>query len=411
MNNQKRADGRTPAVVLGLSPTGLYAVRELGRAGIPVTGVASELQAGRVSRYLSDSIVEADETKRLERLIERFADSPAKPVLIPTSDQDIDFIITHAERLSSWFVFQDSYQDGVAESLLTKERFYKLCEAHGIAYPKLWKSLPGEIGLLRDEIRYPCMIKPSRIHEIKAQLAGKKGWIVKDAAEFDRVVARIPAEAGVLLLQEIIPGPESEITLYTAYFDREGKAHQPFTAQKVRQYPPGFGSASLVRSHPEVESQQIAEGLLSAIGYRGIAAAEFKRDPRDGILKIIEINARPSLWFSVSTAAGKFVTLCSYHDLAGTGVTLDETDQVNDVFWRFVGKDIYSSLYYRLHPDFILPPPDITCLSAARKRVCAVYMRDDPAPVLAELVNVTKKAFRPITARLGTKKQGKSHER
>ena len=41
-----------PAVVMGLSPTGLYAVRELGRAGITVTGVASGWQAGHASRYL-----------------------------------------------------------------------------------------------------------------------------------------------------------------------------------------------------------------------------------------------------------------------------------------------------------------------------------------------------------------------
>jgi D-aspartate ligase len=29
------------------------------------------------------------------------------------------------------------------------------------------------------------------------------------------------------------------------------------------------------------------------IGYRGIAASEFKRDPRDGQIKLIEINPRP----------------------------------------------------------------------------------------------------------------------
>ena len=52
-----------PAVVLGLSPTGLYAVRELGAADIPVLGVSSYKQAGNYSRYLKTglgSIVESD---------------------------------------------------------------------------------------------------------------------------------------------------------------------------------------------------------------------------------------------------------------------------------------------------------------------------------------------------------------
>ena len=46
------AANMTPAVVLGLSPTGLYAVRELGRAGVPVVGVCSEWQTGSARRAI-----------------------------------------------------------------------------------------------------------------------------------------------------------------------------------------------------------------------------------------------------------------------------------------------------------------------------------------------------------------------
>jgi D-aspartate ligase len=401
----------TPAVVLGLSPTGLYAVRELGRAGIPVTGVASEFQAGCASRYLKDCIVEPDPVRRLQRLIDRFSGQQARPVLIPTSDQDIEFITAHTDRLGPHFAFQQSYRDGTAEVLLTKERFYALCEEHGVAYPRLWKSLPSQIESLKRQIDYPCMIKPSRIHEIKSELAGKKGWIVEDERDFDDAVSDIPEGAGLLLLQEIVPGPESEITLYTAHFDAQGNAHQAFSAQKVRQYPPGFGSASLVRSTPEPESQQIADRLLKCLGYRGIAAAEFKRDPRDGQLKIIEMNARPSLWFSASTAAGKFVTLASYHELAQTGVRLEELPQLNDVCWRYVGKDLYSAAFYRVSRHFVLPPPDVASVKHARKRVSAVFVSDDPAPVLAEVFNMLRKLVRPLFLKSHRKPHSVEHGR
>lgn len=395
------AANMTPAVVLGLSPTGLYAVRELGRAGVPVVGVCSEWQTGSASRYLTACIVEPDETRRLERLMRQFPEGSPKAVLIPTSDKDIEFIAAHADLLSARFVFQASYTQDVVHTLLTKERFYALCEAHGVAYPKLWRCLPQELGGLRDRIAYPCMIKPSRIHDVKGVMAGKKGWIAEDAAGFDRVVAGIPPEAGVLLLQEIVPGPESDITLFAAYRHAGGQVLQPVTGRKLRQFPPGFGSASLVMTRPEDDSRAIAEKLLSILLYTGIAAAEFKRDPRDGALKVIEINARPSLWFALAGAAGQKLTLAAYHDLAGTGQVLPEAGQTDGVVWRFVFKDLYSAMFYRLRPGFLLPAPDTSARRAAVRHVYAVFATDDPAPLFAEWFQLTRKAVSRFARRAG----------
>lgn len=390
----------TPAVVLGLSPTGLYAVRELGRAGVPVLGVSREWQPGCTSKYLAACIVEPDEARRLARLLAHFPADTPRAVLIPTSDQDIEFIARHADALSQRFVFQSSYAtERVVQTLLTKERFYALCEAQGVAYPRLWRCLPHELAGLRDRTAYPCMVKPSRIHDVKNLMAGQKGWIAEDAAAFDRLGAQIPAGAGVLLLQEIVPGPESAITLHATYVDRTGAFRQPISARKLRQYPPGFGSASLVVSAPEDESRDLARRLLRALDYHGIAAAEFKRDPRDGRLKVIEINARPSLWFALATGAGQRLTLAAYHDLAGTGQSLPEEAQTDGVVWRYALKDMYSALFYRFRKGFVLPAPDISVAGGVRRRVNAVFAADDPLPMLAEWWHFVRKAL----ARLGRK--------
>lgn len=391
-----------PAVVMGMSPTGLYAVRELGRAGIAVTGMASSVQAGSSSRYLHHLITAADPAARLQALTQRF---PARSggvsaVLIPTSDEDIAFIAQHHEELGQRFAFQASYTDGTADTVLTKERFYALCEELGIAYPRLWKSSLEDIAALRGTIQYPCLIKPSRVHEAKALLAGKKGWVVNDDAAFDAVVKGIPRGTGLLLLQEIVPGPESAITLYAAYFNQQGEPEQAFTARKVRQYPPGFGSASLVCSQPEPETQAIAERLLRTMGYRGIAAAEFKWDPRDGVLKIIEINARPSLWFALTSAAGKQLALAAYQDLSGSGKVVPDGPQAQGVWWRFYLKDLYSAVFYKLKRGFVLPAPDTTGLASAQGLVYAVFARDDPAPVFADALNMARKLFRPLINRM-----------
>ena len=395
---------RPPAVVMGLSPTGLYAVRELGRAGIAVTGVASGWQAGNASRYLNDCLNAAAGDARLTALLERFPAQGAKPVLIPTSDEDIAFIAAHKNTLTPRFAIQKSYLDGTAGTMLSKERFYARCDELGIAYPRFWKCSPADLLTLKDEVRYPCLIKPSKVHEAKALMAGKKGWVAKDAAAFEKLARDIPLGAGLLLLQEIVPGPESEITLYAAYFDQQGQPRQTFTGRKLRQYPPGFGSASLVCSQQEPETQAIAERLLKAVGYRGIAAAEFKRDQRDGQLKIIEVNARPSLWFSLSTAAGKTLTLAAYHDLSGSGETPPDLPQENGVRWRFAFKDMYSAWFYKTHPDFVLPAPAIPAATTPPKQVFAVYDANDRSPMMADWFNMGKKAFRPLAARMKQRK-------
>lgn len=385
-----------PAVVFGLSPTGLYAIRELGRAGVPVYAVGDAVAAASASKYVIDTLIDADPQRRLDWLFQTFPENGPRPVLIATSDQDVDFIIAHGDVLAQRFVIQRSYLDGLAGQIMTKESFYALCESHGVAYPGLWEADATALAGLRDQIAYPCMIKPSRIHDIKAEMAGRKGWIVRDATELDATLPGIPAHGGVMLVQEIVPGPESNITLYCGYFDGQGGVQQGFTCRKLRQYPPGFGSASLVQSHDEAETRQIAETFLKALNYQGIAGVEFKRDPGSGQLKIIEINVRPSLWFSISTAAGRRATLAEYYHLAQTGTRIPEHPQLQGVRWRYGMKDLYSAMFYRRKSDFILPRPDIEVCGPAIQKIGAVLTRDDPAPMIAELTNLLRKAVRRI---------------
>ena len=63
----------------------------------------------------------------------------------------------------------------------------------------------------------------------------------------------------------------------------------------MREFPEGFGCGSLLESvQPFVSETRLLEHL-DRPGYTGIFDAEFKRDPRDGVYKMIEINAR-SWW-------------------------------------------------------------------------------------------------------------------
>jgi len=382
-------------IVLGLSPTGLYAVREAARAGYSVLGVGAPGAPGLWSRFLTARLSAVTPEERVEAILQRVPAGGDKPVLIVTSDQDLEAVIARASDLAGRVHLQDSYTDGLAARIMDKDSFYRLCKSHGVAYPSLWSAHMTQAAGHRDRIAYPAMIKPARIQDVKHLMAGRKGWIVRSPSDFDAVLPLIPAEAGTLLMQEIVPGPESDITLWCGYLDSAGQVCQRFTARKLRQYPAGFGSASLVQSETCPETAEIAEQLLTALGYRGIAAAEFKRHPATGALNIIEMNPRPSLWFSVATRAGVPLVETAIADARGATLPL-VARQKDGVLWRYTAKDLASRLFYARNRDFVLPAPDLSRMAPVTGHADVTGARDDPAPSFGELVAFAGKLTRRL---------------
>ncbi|MFK7941682.1 MAG: hypothetical protein AB8B85_02030 [Paracoccaceae bacterium] len=391
----------TDIIVLGLSPTGLYAVREAARAGYSVLGVGAPGAPGLWSRFLADRIVAETAEDRVAAILQCGKRKDAdKPVLIITSDQDLEAVLARADELADHVHLQGSYRDGLAGRIMDKNSFYQLCRSEGIIYPALWSATVDQARQYRDQIAYPAMIKPARIQDVKHLMAGQKGWIVKTASDFDTVLPRIPDEAGVLLMQEIVPGPESNITLWCGYLDQTGQVRQRFTARKLRQYPPGFGSASLVQSETCSETAEIAERLLSGLGYRGIAAAEFKRHPETGVLKIIEVNPRPSLWFSASTHADVSLVETAVAE-ANDAPLPPPAEQKDGVLWRYTAKDLASCMFYALNKDFVLPAPSMVQKTHVTARADVTGAWDDPAPGLGELANFVSKLAKRLTSKAG----------
>ena len=390
-------------IVLGLSPTGLYAVREAAGAGYRVLGVGAPGALGLWSRFLEDSITHPTPEARVVAIIERFPIGSAfKPVLFVTSDQDLEAVISRNSELKDRVHLQGSCLDGLAARIMDKASFYKLCEVNSVSYPKLWAASVDDATAYSKKITYPCMIKPARIQDVKHLMSGKKGWILHDQSKFDQTLSIIPVEAGTLLMQEIVPGPESNIMLWCGFIDSAGHVRQRFTARKLRQYPAGFGSASLVQSEVCNETSEVAERLLKKIGYQGIAAAEFKRHPVTGELKIIEINPRPSLWFSVTTAAGVPLIKTAIADATGTALP-PLARQRDGVRWQYGIKDFSSKLFYWRQPRFVLPAPNVNSSGPQKERANVVWSLNDPMPALAEIVAFARKGAVRVRAKLTTR--------
>ncbi len=385
---------RLDVIVLGASPTGLYAVRELANAGLSVAvadvaqgcALSSRHVAGGGRSFMGDLAAIEEWLLGMPRA------GDSRPVLLPTNDLFIEFVVERRQRLAARFEFAACHE-GLAAELLDKSLFHALCGRHGMPTPGVWPAENAEEALaLAGRVPYPCILKPMLIHRARGFLKGKKVLIARDQAEFEAHARELPPESGGWLVQEVITGPESDITLFAGYVGRDGRLRQAFTARKLRQYPPGFGSASLVLSAPCAETLALTGDFLGRIGFRGVCGAEFKRDPRDGRLKIIEINPRPTLWFQVSHDAGKRVVEAAVRDLAGDGVAADPP-QSETVLWRYGFKDLASAAFYIRPPaDFILPAPDVSLARAATRRSWPVFSGSDPRPALSEPAGYLRKA-------------------
>jgi predicted ATP-grasp superfamily ATP-dependent carboligase len=123
-----------------------------------------------------------------------------------------------------------------------------------------------------------------------------------------------------VMLQEIIQGPATNSIQLEGYFDKKFQSKSMFARQRLRIYPLDFGNttlcASMALAKVNSECEKLAD-FIKNIRYSGLASAEYKKDPKDGKYKMLEINAR--VWFHswLSAKCGINILIASYLDAFG----------------------------------------------------------------------------------------------
>jgi D-aspartate ligase len=132
------------------------------------------------------------------------------------------------------------------------------------------------------------------------------------------------AEPYAPMLQAVVPGGDEELYTVGSYLDREGRALGIFCGRKLRQtprsrklVPRGVGSCRHGESLWAPELVEDSLHLLKVCDFTGISQVEFKRDPRDGQYKLMEINPRLWMWHTLAAACGVNLPYIAYLDLTG----------------------------------------------------------------------------------------------
>ena len=384
------------AVVVSGHTMALAVVRALGEAGVPVAVAHyDERDIAHRSRYATAELrtpnPEHDDARFVKALLEaagRFRGS----VLIPASDESLVALSRHKKELSRHYTVGCPDWD-VTEGIIDKARTYALAEACGVLAPLTIVPASGaELAAGAEQIGFPLLVKPAKSHLFYTRFK-RKMVRVEDLEEL-REAYEAAAEAGLdVMLQEIIPGDDSQVVNYNCYRG-DGMPLVEFTARQIRKAPPEFGSPRVVRSERIPEVVEPGREILRALGFEGFACVEFKRDARDGLYKLMEVNGRHNLSGQLAVRCGINFPLLHYRHLA-EGKVPAATDFVPGIYWVDGFRDIGYSLGYvaaeHYRPGQYLAP-------YVRPHCDAILDRKDMGPFRARFGYLLRHASRTADA-------------
>lgn len=338
-----------PAIVVSSHTMGLGVIRALGQMGVPsVVFYHEKRDMGYTSRYVRERHLVPHPVQDQEAFISALLDLAPRfegCPMFPTSDAALSAVSRHIDAL------KPHYKPGFTEWAITglfvdKKHTYALADANGVPAPRtIIPQSVAEAEQFARQIEFPCLVKPCQSHLYYAVF--KQKMVQAETAQQMIAVYQEAARVGLdVMLQEIIPGGDDCGVNYNAYF-WDGEPLVEFTAQKIRSAPPKFGSPRVVLSQVIPEVLEPGRKILRAMGFYGYACTEFKRDPRDGVYKLMEVNGRHNLSTLLAVKCGiNFPWLHYQHLVSGTAPQASEYR--TGVYWIDELRDIgYSIKSYR----------------------------------------------------------------
>jgi D-aspartate ligase len=365
------------AVVFGLLHAGLAVSRSLGRAGIPVTGIARDShEFGLRSRYLERRLVvpPPNDDGILEVL------QGERAVFFPERDEHVEFVLRHWEDVHA-LADTPLPKDAEAVRRLRRKDLLPLAAAEAEV------ATPGTVLADSDEavrdagLRPPLVVKAAEGQEYSLAL-GQKAVLARDVDEALAAVAQARELGFQMIVQEVVPDSHERVYSLLAYIGRSGEPLVTLVGRKVRQGPLRFGTSAVFEVAYEPRVLELGLRLLRSVGYTGIAHVEFAQDPRDGVFQLLEVNTRLPVWAALAAHRRLDLPRIAYDDLTGKEVAPVPTF-TEELTWIYLAKDLWVSAQMARRRELRAGEFASRYLRGPKAR--AVFARDDPWPAVASL--------------------------
>lgn len=283
----------------GENRAALAITRALGRLGHEViVGERRDGALAQTSRYCRTRVVYPDPVADADRFVEALTHvtrAHGVDVLMPVADITTFLVTGHRDRFSCAVPCASA---AVVERAANKVDILDTAAAIGVPVPvSVIVDDPAHVPPV-DHLGYPLVIKPW-----KSRIRTEQGWASTSVSYAEspealrRDLTARPRHEFPVLLQERLVGPGVGVFACV----HQGRLVATFSHRRLRERPPWGGVSVLSESTPvDPQAGAHAARLLEAIGWQGAAMVEFKRDVRDGVPKLMEINGR--FWGSLQLA-------------------------------------------------------------------------------------------------------------
>ena len=371
-----------PAVVLGLLPAGLALARALGRAGIPVSGIAlDEHDFGIRSRYLGRRFLvrEGDEEARDRAVVAALRELAVEGrlVLFPERDEHVALVLRRWDEIRELADVPLPPDPAIVHRLARKDLLPLEAEKAGVPAPT---TVVAETA---DDVRSarlpsPFLVKPIE-SESYARRFGHKAVAATGRDEALRAWQAARDEGFGIVLQEYIPNSHDRVFSVFTYVGRDGQALGSVVGRKLRQGPLRLGSSTVFETRVDLRVRELGLRLLTSARYRGFAHVEFAYDRRDDAYKLLEVNVRLPVWAGIAMTPRFDLARLAYDDLCGLPTppprVLDD-----HLTWVYGAKDAAVALQMARRREFRLG--SFVEPYRRRPKVRAVLAADDRRPVL-----------------------------
>ena len=301
--------------------------RTLGRLGVPMYLVAQKGMPTPVwsSRYWAKKTrwdYSSPEEQSVAFLLDVGATLRAahgtRAILLTTSDWVAIFIERNSHLLQKQFAFPQPVRP-VIHPLLNKWEMHLLAQEHHIPTPNTaYAALRADIDEFLETGSFPIVMKPADPYSRDPR---SKKMIINSRQELMDAVDRKAGHASLnMVLQEYIPGDADSVWMCNGYFAQNREHTVTFTGKKLRQTS-SMGLATLAICLPNETVATQTRRLMEGVGFRGCVGIGFRYDNRDGLYKLLDVNARVSGVFRLFAGTNEMdvVRVC-YLDLTGQHV-------------------------------------------------------------------------------------------
>ena len=287
---------------------------------------------------------ESDEAflRNARAVAEEFSDKTV--LLLGCGDSYVQLAARHRDHLPG-NVIAPYIEESLLNTLINKEKFYQLCDEHGIDHPATFiydKSMGHDFQLPWGP---PYIAKPadSVAYWACGDHSLAKVYICQSWEELLEALDHVYA-AGYqdhMVLQEFIPGDDSYMRVLTNYSDRNGRVTMMCLGHVLLEEhsPHGIGNHAVIITEYDQALEEKIKDLLESLHFTGFSNFDIKYDQRDGKYKAFEINCRQGRSNYYVTGAGHNIAKLVVEDrIEGKDKELEITK--NRSLWRMVPRKV-----------------------------------------------------------------------